>query len=89
VIQADPGGVRLILGWAPAGARILPPRCRAAVSCLILHGAAGRPGARYVPGDWVAPESNRHPLGALPPGCWYLLEEGRPAAPDTEIHDYF
>lgn len=83
VVQAEPGGVRLVLGWAPAGARLLPRWSRKAGSCLILQGAAGRPRVRYGPGDWVAATPAGESLGALPPGCWYLLEEGRPENPNA------
>jgi hypothetical protein len=85
LLQPDPDGVRLMLGWAPADTRLERPGGPAGGSWLILQGAAGRPEAPYGPGDWVAAAPGGRPPGALAPGCWYLLEEGRTEDPGSEL----
>lgn len=72
----DPDGRRLVLAYAPPGARSKAHRHLGSESILVLAGSLLDDGVALAPGEWVHhPQGSTHAPKAAGEACWCLIRE--------------
>jgi putative transcriptional regulator len=76
LLTDPPGGLRLLLVYAPPGSTLPPHRHLGSESILILDGGMDDLGRDCGQGDWIHhPYGSCHAPRVAPSGCWYLVRE--------------
>ena len=76
LVRDGPGGVRLLLVYAPPNCALPPHRHLGSESILVLDGGMDDQGRDYAQGDWVHyPEGSCHAPRMAPSGCWCLVRQ--------------
>ena len=79
LVADDPGGVRLLLVYAPPNSALPPHRHLGSESILVLDGGMDDQGRGLTRGDWIHyAEGSCHAPRMAATGCWCLIrEEGK------------